>query len=122
MKKKHSVCDYTSSRNENLRREFLARLGRNGKSVTEVIESLTGIGAPRFYISEERALSILKNERAPLLGTRRLMMAEIKRRVRTLRIANPSMSMKDAVFQVVNSPAPNFYLTFSSIKTILYRS
>ena len=131
MKKKGSKSDYIQSRNENLKREFIKRMGKNGWSVSRVIESLTMIPADRFYISEERAYGILKKmEKDETSGTagednvrnrRRLtMIMEIKRRVENLLKEEPGKSMQDAVFEVVNSRAPGFYLSQGTIRTLLY--
>lgn len=126
MKRKNSKCDYLKSRNENLKRVFFERLGQNGKSIKEVMQELTGVDAPRFFISEERAYQMLrspgarKDERA--LPSKKAMLKEIRKRVEALCKENPGMTLKDAVWEVVNAPAPSFYLTFTSIKTIIYRS
>lgn len=141
MKKKGSKCDYIAERNKNLRREFLARLGRNGRKLDDIFTELAGVGADRFYISEEQAVRLIHNSefimhnygeeaRNPETRIRKggynrrrqLMVAEIARRVRELRSQSPGMQLKEAVFRVVNSPAPSFYISPSTIKTIIYRA
>lgn len=139
MKKKGSKCDYIEERNRNLKREFLARLGKNGKCITQVIADLTLAPADRFYISEERAVRAVRSMRGEgavrvAVGVRgvegaggvrvnprkRAMMGEIMRRVEGLMVRNPDLDLRDAVYEVVNSPAQAFYLTMGSIRTILY--
>lgn len=118
---------FIPSRNENLYREFLNRLGKNGRSIREIFDDLAANApADRFYISEEQAQRIVsrlnrgktftRNSRSPRVR----MARDIQRRVNNLRKANPRMSLREAVYQVVNSPAPAFYLTAGSIRTILY--
>lgn len=135
MKKKGNCSDYVKERNQNLRREFYARLGTNGMSLNEVYDAMTLAPADRFYISEERAeqeikkldlknfneipedaFAEMKNPR------RREMMREILKRVKVLMTANPELELRDAVYQTVNSPAPSFYLTRASIRTTLYEA
>lgn len=127
MKKKNCNCEYLVSRNSELRREFINRLGGNWKNINEIFMELSSMPASRFYISEERAYALLKVKirrgkwHPDILPRCREMMEEIYRRVNTLMDSDSSLSLKDAVFDVVNSPAPGFYLSPRSIRTILYR-
>ena len=136
MKKKGSKCDFILSRNENLKREFFARLGKNKRSISDVIAAVSSVGADRFYISEERAFMAIKrfhelqtSERPCLPADfpwirnpeKRKMLCEIYERVKKRMEESPGLSLKDAVYEVVNSPAPAFYLTRCSIRTILYK-
>lgn len=147
MKKQGNLCDYVATRNQNLRREYFARLGRNGLTPAAAIAALVNARADRFYISEERAYQLLRKEAVSLkrgapenttpgtvpddsapvpddkrLPTRLRMLGEIRLRVEALMERRPDLSLRDAVFEVVNSPAPEFYLTPRSIRTILYQS
>ena len=122
--------EFIDSRNENLRREFLERLGKNGRSLGDIFKDIASSApADRFYISEERAQRVvgeLNHPRDRAGGRKRhprLEMAEeLQRRVNALRQTNPRMSLREAVFQVVNSPAPAFYLSPNTIRTILYEN
>lgn len=133
-RKRH--CDYLKARDANLRREFFKRLGRNGRSVKEVIEDITRVPADRFYVNEDHAYRVMLERmrtgndrggkepgetRKMKARTRDELFGEIRRRVEALRKERPGMSLRDAVFDTVNSPAPSFYLTASSIRTILTR-
>lgn len=121
MKKKNCVSDYILSRNLNLRREFISRLGRDSLGVEQVIAGLArNARADRFYVSEDRAYLMLKNGHVSA-SARRGMFRDIKNGVDELLKAYPSMSLKDAVYTVVNSPAPSFYLSASTIRTIIYK-
>ena len=124
MKKPGSNCDYIQSRNENLKREFLKRLGKT--KITRIFEEIArDAEADRFYISEEQAVRELRRvtpKPVKSLESRARMLADIRRRVDILMAFNPSMTLKEAVFRVVNSPAPGFYLTPKSIRTILYKT
>ena len=131
MKKKGNGCYYIRQRNENLRREFHARLAKNGRNISDAIKALTLVPADRFYISEERAESeirkIWKNtslSEVTCTGIpnprRQAMIKEIMKRVEVLMKRDTGLTLKDAVFEVVNSPAPSFYLTRGTMRTILY--
>ena len=164
MKKKGSNCDYIEARNENLKREFLARLGKNGRTVREAIAAMAMARADRFYINEERALSEIRRMRenaaaGRVVGPERIggsgrvggvgrvvgperrggsgreggsgrvgrrnprrmaMICEINRRVDTLLSSRPDLSLAGAVYEVVNSPAPAFYISAGTMRTLLY--
>ncbi len=49
------------------------------------------------------------------------MYEEILRRVEGIRARKPGHPLSDAVFEAVNSPAPEFYLTDDSARVIIYR-
>ena len=125
--KRKTACDYTQQRNRDLRNRFIEQLGKSGRTIKEVFATLTTAPAERFYISEERAYILVLEKRRKgdgwgegMLPTRKRMIEEIDRRVRLLMEREPGMTFKDAIFEVVNSPAPCFYLTRRSIRTLLY--
>lgn len=126
MRKKNCRCDYVESRNQNLRREFIARLGRGDRRVVDLFREVAMAPADRFYISEDRAYGLLKRkletgEYPPrMLKSKREMMEAIEEIVFHLMETDTSLSLKDAVYMAVNSPAPRFFLTPLSVKTLLY--
>lgn len=123
MKKKGACCDYIMQRNENLRRELCRSLRGSGTTIEQAYRRLSKGGrADRFYISEERACRYLTTSEEPHVKSRKRMIEEIRRRVNRIMEENPEMDMKEAVYEVVNSPAPEFYLTPGSIRVILNRS
>lgn len=128
MRKKGSRCDYIKERNRNLRREFNARLGRDGRTVARTIRELTTVGADRFYVSEEQAWRyfrdkmVKKKEAGPRVENRRIILEEVRKRTMAILAENPELDPRDVLFEVVNSPAPSFYLTYRTIRTILYKN
>lgn len=129
MKNGKNKCDYIQARNENLRRALIQCMQGGGKSVIQLFEAMSQVPADRYYISEERAYSLINEKRrqSPLwrgkmVPSRRRMVEDIESVAIRLMEADPSLSLRDAVAQAVNSPAPNFYLTPNSIRTLLYRS
>ncbi|MCH5217332.1 MAG: hypothetical protein J1F07_02070 [Muribaculaceae bacterium] len=125
MKKKNSRCDYTDERNEALCRAFRNKLAQQHHA-TEIFAEVANSPARRFYINEDRAYALLKRKRetgewAPGMSpTRRRMLNAIEERVVRLETAEPGISLIDAVYRVVNSPAPGFFLTPGSVKTTIY--
>lgn len=127
MKKHGSICDYKFARNENLKREFYARLGKgNYRRIDDIFPDMLNAPADRFYVSENRALELLRMKwrhgcwPADMLQNRRQMMTEIERRVLERRRRLPEEAIADTIFAVVNSPAPSFYLTARSMRTLVY--
>ena len=128
MKKKNCKCEYIDSRNARLRAEYLSRLGTEVTNTTELFKILAKLPAPRFYINEDRAYVIIKKRMRTgswgndMLPTRLKMIKEIARRVVVEMESNYALSLKHAVCKVVNSPAPLFYLSARSIRTIVYKA
>lgn len=126
MKTSKGRCDYTESRDKELRRAFIERLGKNGKMIKEVMAEMVDVPAPRFYINEERAYTYVRHLRRSgcpdeiRSPTLRRMLAVIVRRVDILMAFRPELSLREAVYEVVNSPAPSFFLSPLSIRTMLY--
>ena len=93
----------------------------------EIIQRAVESPAERFWCSEEQATCIVRQMLAgktPTIrtATKREMYEEIYRRVVELRKGKPDMTITDAVFKVVNSPAPKFYLTRQSAYVIIQRA
>lgn len=126
MKKKGSVCDYIAARD----RELLACYRRQLAQVAfvdldEIFRRMARCKASRFYISEARAYQLIRNFEAtgewPLQSPmRRRMLADIYERVGRLRKRRPGLSLEDAVYETVGRPAPSFYLTPRTCRTIIY--
>jgi hypothetical protein len=81
--------------------------------------------APRFYVSDERAVRVLSwmmngDERMErMMPKRREMFHEIYRRTMALRAQHPGSSLTELVRRVVCRPAPEYYLTPKSGYMIL---
>lgn len=90
----------------------------------EVCAKVSASPSPRFWVSEERAAEVVGRMmrggkvdcKKPM---RRAMFEEIYRRC--MRELRKGYDFKDAIFRVVNSPAPSFYYEPKSVKIILWR-
>ena len=127
METKKNCCDYVESRNRDLQNTFNKLMASRSVSTGDIFGRMTRMPAPRFYINEERAYALilgrlLHARRGVSMESRVEMVDEIERRVRKLLAEDPSLTVKDAVYKVVNSPAPAFFLTKGSIRTLVYRT
>lgn len=87
----------------------------------------TEVPAPRFYISEERAVRIIKYHQCHgrWLTTRQLkrrMLEEIERRALHYLDGRQADNIIDAIYMAVNDPAPSFYLSPHSVRTYIYNT
>ncbi len=127
MKKKGAVSDFGKQRNEELRRAFKAQLHLIGEIPTaELFARAARMPASRFWVSERRAAEVvskmLKGDRLPGMNPKkREMYMEIFLRAREHLRREPEITVTEATFRAVNSPAPEFYLTPKSARVIIYR-
>ena len=126
MKYYGSYFEYTDARNEDLMRAFFHQLESNkGKPLTtEFYQSVVDMPSRRFWVSEERAAivvtTIIKGSKLETMRpSKREMYFEIYNRVLELRKQDPDASVFNLTFEVVNGPAPKFYLEPSSAKVII---
>ncbi|MDE6340550.1 MAG: hypothetical protein K2K97_12350 [Muribaculaceae bacterium] len=82
--------------------------------------------ASRFWVSERRAMVVmsqmLKGDRLLSMNPkRREMFYEIFHRVKEILRKEPDLTLTEASFRAVNSPAPQFYLTPKTARAMIYR-
>ncbi len=129
MKKKGSVIEFTACRDAELHRAFMDVLRESPltvRSLNQMFALAAASPCSRFWVSEERAAEVISallagKEFPDMSQQKRRMYGEILRRVRPILRENPGMPVSHAVFDVVNSPAPEFYLTTLSTRSIIYR-
>lgn len=127
MKRKGSTCDFVEERNAELLKAYRRNFMRPDlKSLMEVYEAAANSEAPRFYVSECRAVIVYrywkKYGRLPVaVGSRRKMFHLIAERADSILAANPDCTDRDAVANVIYSPAPTFFLSPLSVKTIIHK-
>ncbi|MCM1376943.1 MAG: hypothetical protein NC097_04815 [Clostridium sp.] len=128
MKKKGNVCDFSEERNRQLRKVYRKMLADTRlRSAKAIFAAMAVQPAPRFFVNESRALTVIRHRQRTgefpiLVGSRLSMYEEIWRRFVSVRGINKVDSDYDLIFDIVNSPAPSFYLTPGSIRTILSRA
>lgn len=128
MKYRGCILEFTHQRNDELMRAFREALDKRPFiDISEVSEVVVNMPCSRFWVSEERAMvvvsAILKGK--PVLDTmrptKREMFQEIYNRVCRLRQQQPDAPLFDLVMDVVNSPAPKFYMTPRSAMETIYK-
>ena len=119
MKHKNNICEFASERSELLLQNFRASIARQSViSAKRAFKEAVDSPAPRFWVSEARALrviSMMMKGEDPTAGMRpekQKMFKEIFRRVSKIKKENPDLPLGDIVFEVVNSEAPQSYLDY----------
>ena len=127
MKKKYSHFEYEDERNEDLMRAYREiRENYPEMKSREIDEEISRMPSKRFWVSEERASivisAMLKGRKFDKMGKTKLeMYNEILKRVIELKQKMPNKTLSELVFNVVNSPAPKFYLTPGSIRILIHK-
>ena len=108
-----------------LTRAFHMLLSASGgkMSVTQLIERLEELPAPRFYVSTQCAINMVnrikKGAEANMRGKRREMFEEIIARLEKEKRRYPRKSNYDQMEDVLAQPAPSFYMTGKSMYKII---
>ncbi|MBR1543808.1 MAG: hypothetical protein IJ626_02810 [Muribaculaceae bacterium] len=128
MKYHGCILSFTEERNNELMKAFRQAIHDSQYiDITRISQMVVNTPCSRFWVSEERALvvivALLKG--IPVLNTmrptKREMFREIFSRVITLRQQQPSMPLAELISIVVNSPAPQFYMTPRSAMETIYK-
>lgn len=96
-------------------------------TLDEIIKHAVKSEAPRFYVTFENARRfvsmMVRNKKLPLINNNKIAMyKEIYRRYRE-RIKNCSTRYKYVILeQIIEEPAPSFYLDEETFRGIVYRS
>ena len=134
MKKPNSVSDFSAARKEHLLKKYRESLGLQSKipysriNVRRAYRYAADSPAPRFWVSEERAAEVISKIMADssildnMYREKAEMYLEIYKRVMAIKKESPETPLGDIVFEVVNSPAPRFYLTWHSAKQLIKKS
>lgn len=128
MRHKGNICDFAVIRNKELMRAFRHTIAEcSFIDLRKACSVVANSPCSRFWVSEERAtvlISAMLKGQYPLDSMRPLkkeMFVEIFKRVVAMQKEQPDIKISDAVFLVVNSPAPKFYMTPDSIVQIIWR-
>lgn len=128
MKPYGSILEFTKERNADLMRAYRYQLRCAGFiRMRDISVAVVNMPASRFWVSEERATivvsALLAGRDLPdnMRPTKCAMFSEIYHRVLKLRKKRPAASVFDLVCEVVNSPAPKFYMLPRSAMDIIYK-
>ena len=100
--------------------------GRPHILLPDVLQAVVSSQSKRFWVTSERASIVIYNmmkgdKLENMRPLKRKMFREIYRRVMKLKKNYPQLSISILTEQVVAEPAPEFYITWQSAKTILSR-
>lgn len=128
MKSFGSVLAFTRERNAALLKAYREQVdAASFVRLNEIGEKIVNSPSPRFWVSEERAAAVVsaimrgKPGLETMRPTKREMFEEIHRRVMALKEQHPDWHLCQLVFNVVNSPAPKFYMEVSSALERLFK-
>ena len=126
MKKKGSTSDFTKERNAELRAAFFSQ-GHYSTS-DAVMRQTVKTPASRFWVDPDRARDVISRlERDPasldtMQRERRRMYEALYRRYQEIQSRYPGQTRIQAVTMAIFSGAPEFYLTASGARNILYNN
>jgi hypothetical protein len=126
MKPHGCISEYADQRKADLLRAYRTYIA-NCRLIekAKALEDIVNMSASRFYVSRQRACSVViailsgKDNLSTMRPNKREMFVEIFNRTMALKKEHPELSLGDAVEQVISSPAPKFYLSSGSAKTII---
>lgn len=128
MKSFGSVLSFTRERNAALLKAYREQVDTTSFiRLNEIGEKIVNSPSPRFQVSEERAAAVVsaimrgKPVLETMRSTKREMFEEIYKRVVALKEKHPDWHLCQLVFEVVNSPAPKFYMEASSALERLFK-
>ena len=126
MRKKNSVCEFSSRRSQALLQNFRVSLAQQSKiSLQKAFQDAVDAPAPRFWVSEARATRVINCmlKGIPItegmLPEKKKMYAHILSKVLEQLKISPQTPVGDIVFEIVNGPAPCCYLSPARAKKII---
>lgn len=129
MKHRGSNTDFLLRRNAALIKAYLAADTEAADSplCRDRWQRAVALPAERFWVSEERAVAVVRamlRGDNPLTrvrnGYKRAMFEEIFRRVKAYVTLRPDQPIPDIVADIVNNPAPSFYMDPRSAAETVY--
>ncbi|MCH5234457.1 MAG: hypothetical protein J1E16_04125 [Muribaculaceae bacterium] len=127
MKTSGAILEFTHQRNSDIMRVFRHHLSSQPHIfLPDILVLVAKSPASRFWVSEERAAIVISALIAgrplpPMRDNKKEMFAEILRRYLEIKDSRPGESLANIVADIVNQPAPRFYLTPRTIGTIINR-
>lgn len=128
MKSFGSILSFTRERNAALLKAYREHVASvDFVRLNDIGVKIVNSPSPRFWVSEERAAAVVsammrgKPVLETMRRTKREMFEEIYRRVMALKKEHPDWHLCQLTFEVVNSPAPKFYMEPSSALERLFK-
>lgn len=127
MKNKGSTFEYAKERDNDIMRAYLQLIREcDTIELQNIFRQVVNMPSKRFWVSAERAAIVVSrmmkgDKLLDMRPTKREMFEEIYRRVMNLKESS-SASIYELTIEVVQEPAPKFYLTTESAKVIIYKA
>lgn len=128
MKSFGSTLAFTRQRNDALLKAYRRQISESSYvRLCDIGQKIVDSPSPRFWVSEERAAAVVsaimrgKNVLDTMRPSKREMFEEIHKRVVALKELHPNRHLCDIVQEVINSPAPKFYMEASSALERLFK-
>lgn len=127
MKNKGSTFEYAKERDNDIMRAYLQLIREcDTIELQNIFRQVVNMPSKRFWVSAERAAIVVSrmmkgDKLLDMRPTKREMFEEIYRRVMKLKESS-SASIYELTIEVVQEPAPKFYLTTGSAKVIIYKA
>lgn len=128
MKRQGSTFEYQDDRDRELMKAYCHQLDICDEAhLDTILEKVVDMPCSRFWVSDERAAIVVSAifrgtaDLDSMISSRKQMYLEIYQRVMDLRQEYPNMSLTELTYNAVKQPAPCFYLTPKSARTIIHR-
>lgn len=124
MKKKGSISDYNAERNAELRAAFFSQ--SHYSTSDTVMKKVIKTPSSRFWVDPDRARDMMSRmEKDPdalsgMLPERQRMYKSLFKRYQKVRRQRPEITRIEAVTTAIYSGAPEFFITPSTARTLLY--
>lgn len=126
MKHSGNISDHLPERNAALYEAFKKLSSEYPKRhMRTICEQIIAMPAKRCYVGEERACDVVSSLMA---GRKCLIRSEARRRMyehlvaltTEIRRNNPGVTMEAAVFEAVNTPAPEYFISVATAVSLIY--
>lgn len=126
MKRQGSTFPLETERNRDLIRVFRNQYLDSDTTDLAFYQHIADSPSSRFWVTEERATLVVQSmlKGIPIdnmLSTKVDMYREIYNRYLRLKALHPEQSISVIISEIINQPAPKFYMTAKSVREIIYR-
>lgn len=125
MKRKGATSDFSKARNMELRKAFFSQ--ESYSTSDEAMKKVLATPASRFWVDPDRARDVMSSiEKNPAIldnmkKERARMYRALFKNYNEIRKANPGKSKISCVSQAIFGGAPEFYLSPSTAREIIYQ-
>lgn len=126
MKKINAIAEFEAHRRKFLLQNFRSAIAaRSLITIRNAFQTVADAPAPRFWVSEARAATIMgkmlagEDPTPDMHHEKGEMYRELFSRFLKIRLIHPERSIADIIFDVVNAPAPRSYISWQRVRAII---